>query len=203
MFITSDAGGFQMGMVLGTAMIASVGPVTLMIVREGMAGGRKLLVASTVCGVQLALIAAALAFADAISGLGTAFRTRALWLGLVCTAWFAVQSFRTTTRNARLDLRGHPDETVGGCAMRALAVVAMNPLTYVNRFLLPASMAQGFATPDMRLQFALGLIAMTVVGAYGCALSGAMLLRVLRHRLSLKVFDRTSGVLLSGVTTKP
>ncbi|MGH8821914.1 MAG: hypothetical protein ACREWJ_11555 [Rhodoferax sp.] len=75
----------------------------------------------------------------------------------------------------------------------------MNPLTYIERFLLPATIGQPFVTPDVRLQFALGLIVMAAIGNYGYAMGGGELMRVLRGRMNLHIFDRVSGVLLSGV----
>lgn len=199
MLVVTDSGAFQLGLALGAASLASIGPTTLMIVREGLAGRRKLLVASMVWSAQISLIAASLAFADAVSGFGAGLRTGALWLGLAFMGWFALKSFGATARPGRLDHRGHLDESALACAVRAIAVVGMNPLTYIERFLLPATLGQSLDTPQARLQFALGLVLMAGVGCYGYALGGSVLLRVLRHRLSCKVFDRASGVLLMGM----
>ncbi|MGH8821915.1 MAG: hypothetical protein ACREWJ_11560, partial [Rhodoferax sp.] len=63
MLIAMDASEVQVGLALGAASLASIGPTTLMIAHEGLTGGRKLLVASIVWSAQITLIAASLACA--------------------------------------------------------------------------------------------------------------------------------------------
>ena len=54
----ADASGFQVGLALGLASMASIGPNNLMIIREGLLRRRAIFVASLVWGTYVALLAA-------------------------------------------------------------------------------------------------------------------------------------------------
>lgn len=198
MISLSAASGLGVGLALGAASIASVGPNTLMIIREGLTGRHTAMVASIVWIMKIALILTSGFCADALGALGPGLRTAALWLGMGFIAWLALRSLRAARQSARLDLRGGPHESRRACALRALGVVATNPLTYLEYLLLPASVGQSFAA-DVQLQFVAGLIFMASVGSCGYALGSSAIGRALRGRLNLLWFDRASGVVLAGV----
>lgn len=199
MSLITDASGFQIGLALGAASLASVGPTTLMLIREGLAHGRKLLVASTAWSVQTSLITASFLCADLIGGADSQAKTAVLWLGVLFLCWFAMRSFRTPAKPGRLDFRAQADEGRGDCLARALGVICTNPLTYIERFLVPASIGQSLDGDGTRLLFATGLILMAGLGCYGYALGGHAMRRILRQHASLAMFDRVSGMIIAGV----
>lgn len=199
MSLLMDAGGFQTGVALGVASLASIGPTTLMIIREGFGDGRKLLVASVVWSVQIGLITASFFCADLVSNMDARTKTAVLWLGLFFLCWFALRALRASPRSCLLDHRSHAHEGWRTCLARVLCVVCTNPLTYIERFLVPASIGQSLEGDAARLLFAAGLVLMAGLGCYGYALGGHAMQRILRQHVSLAVFDRASGVILAGV----
>ncbi len=88
----ADASGFQVGLALGLASMASIGPNNLMIIREGLLRRRAIFVASLVWGTYVALLAASWPIGNSVTRLDPAFHTALSWLGLAALAWFAPQS---------------------------------------------------------------------------------------------------------------
>lgn len=117
------AGGFQTGLALGMASMASVGPNNLMMIREGLLRGRVMFVASLVWGTYVALIAASYLLGGSIASVDPAFRAVLSWIGLVALAWFALQSFRAASVAGRIEDRSGRAETgrsLGGGMMASL-----------------------------------------------------------------------------------
>lgn len=199
--LLTDASGFQMGLVLGAASLASVGPTNLMIIREGLAHGRMLLVASTVWSVQIGLFAAALLCADLIGGMAAHIKTTVLWMGVLFLCWFAQRSLRAPSRPRGLGPGAGADANEGrsACLLRALGVICSNPLTYIEQFLVPGAIGQSLDGDDARLLFAVGLALVAGLGCYGYALGGHAMQQLLHQRVNLSLFDRASGMILAAV----
>ncbi|MER9655794.1 LysE family transporter [Mesorhizobium sp. M0152] len=195
----ADANGFQTGLALGMASMASIGPNNLMMIREGLLRGRVMFVASLVWGTYVALIAASYLLGDSIAGLAPVFRTALSWLGLVAVSWFAWQSFRAASTAGQVEDRSGKTETGRSCLARVMGVVWMNPLTYVELLLVPAALGQSFAAGGARLEFVTALILMTALCCYGYALGGGLIASLLRSRANLRIFDLISGLILSAV----
>jgi len=195
----ADASGFQAGLALGVASMASIGPNNLMMIREGLLRGRMMLVASLVWGTYVALIAASYLLGASIAGLAPSLRTALSWLGLAAVLWFALQSFRAASAAGRVEDRSGTAETGRSCLARVMGVVWMNPLTYVELLLVPAALGRSFAAGGARLEFVMALILMAALCCYGYALGGGLVATLLRSRANLRVFDLVSGLILSAV----
>lgn len=195
----ADASGFQAGLALGAASMASIGPNNLMMIREGLLRGRVIFVASLVLGTYVALIAASYLLGASIAGLDPSFRAVLSWLGLAAVSWFALQFFRAAAAAGRVEDRVDKAETGRSCLARVMGVVWMNPLTYVELLLVPAALGQSFAAGVSRLEFVVALILMAALSCYGYALGGGMMVSLLRSRANLRIFDLISGLILSGV----
>ena len=193
------SGGFQTGLALGMASMASVGPNNLMMIREGLLRGRVMFVASLVWGTYVALIAASYLLGGSIASVDPAFRAVLSWIGLVALAWFALQSFRAASVAGRIEDRSGRAETGRSCLARVMGVVWMNPLTYVELVLVPAALGQSFAAGGARLEFVMALILMAALCCYGYSLGGGMMASLLRSRASLRLFDLISSLILSAV----
>ncbi len=195
----ADASGFQVGLVLGLASMASIGPNNLMIIREGLLRRRAIFVASLVWGTYVALLAASWPIGNSVTRLDPAFHTALSWLGLAALAWFALQSFRAAYAAGCVE--DHADREAGArpCIARVMGVVWMNPLTYIELLLVPAALGQSFASGDARLQFILALVLMSALYCYGYALGGRIMALVLRSRANLRIFDFASGLVLAGL----
>ncbi len=194
-----DASGFQVGLALGLASMASIGPNNLLIIREGLLRGRALFVASLIWGTYVALIAASWLLGGSIARLDPAFQTALSWLGLAALAWFALQSFRAASAAGCPEERSDGQDRARPCIARVIGVVWMNPLTYIELLLVPAALGQSFVSGGDRLQFILALVLMSALYCYGYALGGRVMALVLRNRTNLRIFDLISGLVLAGL----
>ncbi len=195
----ADASGFQVGLALGLASMASIGPNNLMIIREGLLRRRAIFVASLVWGTYVALLAASWPIGNSVTRLDPAFHTALSWLGLAALAWFALQSFRAAYAAGCVEDRADREAGARPCIARVMGVVWMNPLTYIELLLVPAALGQSFASGDARLQFILALVLMSALYCYGYALGGRIMALVLRSRANLRIFDFASGLVLAGL----
>ncbi|MER8787835.1 LysE family transporter [Mesorhizobium sp. M0983] len=195
----ADASGFQAGLALGMASMASIGPNNLMMIREGLLRGRVMFVASLVWATYVALIAISYMLGSSIAGLDPSLGTALSWLGLAAVSWFAVKSFRAALAVGEAEDRSGKAETSRSCVARVMGVVGMNPLTYVERLFVPAAFGQSFAASGTQLEFMVTLILMSALGCYGYALGGGRVAPLLRSRASLRIFDLVSGLILSTV----
>lgn len=196
----AGGGALAAGLTLGAASMLSIGPNNLMLVREGLRGGRVGLVATVVWINYLVLIVMAFCLTDTIALALAPLKAVLLWLGLAAVAWFATQSLRAALRaEARRDPAAIGQESRSACICRVAAVVWLNPLSYVERLLIPAALCGSFKDPMLRIEFVFGLMIMTTVNCYGYSLASEYCSSFLRHRRTLQVFDATSGLLLSGI----
>lgn len=136
----ADASGFQAGLALGMASMASIGPNKLMMIREGLMRGRVVAVASLFLGTYVALIAASYLLGASIAGLDPSLRAALSWLGLVAVLWFALQTFRAAAGADPAEDRAGQAETGCSCIARVMGVVWMNPLTYVELLFVSAAL---------------------------------------------------------------
>ena len=198
MAVIATASAVQAGLVLGTASILSVGPNNLMLVREGLSRGRMATVATIVWTSYVALLAAAYCLADSICVAESDARAPLTWLGFLAISWFATQSFRAALRSKQVgDWAIEARESTRSCLLRVMAVVWLNPLTYLELFLIPAALCGTFAATGSRLQFLATLIFMAAVACYGYAFGGEFVGSLLRRHKTLRVFDILSGILLA------
>lgn len=193
------ADGFQAGLALGLASMASIGPNNLMMIREGLLRGRVLLVASLVWGTYVALIAASYLLGGSIARVDPALSAALSWLGLAAVAWFALQSFRAASVTGCDEDRPGKYEIGRSCVARVMGVVWMNPLTYVELLLVPAALGQSFEAGGARLEFVMALMLMAALCCYGYTLGGGLMASVLRGRANLRISDLISGLILTGV----
>ena len=196
MTLVGDIGGFQAGLALGAASMASVGPNNLMLLREGLVRGRMGLVAGLVWGSYIALIAASYLLAGSVEAISPSLQAVLTWSGLAAISWFALQSLRAAATAGRVEERGGEQETGRSCLLRVMAVVWMNPLTYVELLLIPAALGQSFGAADARLQFVAALVLMAALCCYAYAFGGRLIARLLQQRASLRLFDFASGLIL-------
>ena len=195
----TDATGFQAGLALGVASMASIGPNNLMMIREGLLRGRVMFVASLVWGTYVVLISASYLLGGSVAGLDPIFRSVLSWLGLCAVLWFAFQAFRAAAAVRLGGDRIIAAETGRSCMARVMGVVWMNPLTYIELLLVPAAIGQTFAVGGGRLEFFMGLILMSALCCYGYSLGGGLVASVLRTRSNLRIFDLVSGIILVAV----
>lgn len=201
MLALDGAGALSAGLMLGTASILSVGPNNLMLVREGLTRGHVGLVAALVWTSYLALLVIAFLLADCMADGLSGARTLLTWLGPIALTWFAAASLRAALRREPVrDPATTPRESRRACLRRVLAVVWLNPLTYVELLLVPAALCGRFSGQEPRLEFILGLLSVAAVCCCGYAFGGGACIRVLRDGRALRAFDLSAGLLLATAT---
>ncbi len=198
MLAVLEGSAFCAGTAMGKASILSVGPNNIMLMREGLVRGRVGVVAATVWTSYLVLLVCALVLTDKIAAKGSLIRPVLAWLGLLAIIWFAFSSLRayfmssTTLQEKRID----PEKT-GDCMRRVLAVVWLNPLTYVELLFIPSAMGCNFIMPICRILFIAGLILMATAGCFGYSFAGGLCAPLFMQQHRIRMFDLASGIILS------
>jgi L-lysine exporter family protein LysE/ArgO len=189
---------FSAGTAMGTASILSVGPNNIMLIREGLIRGRVGLVASTVWASYIVLLAAALVLTSEIATQGQTIRPILSWLGLLALVWFAYSSLRAYVRSSTtFHFEGTTREQTAGCMRRVLAIVWLNPLTYIELLFMPATIGGSFIMPICRFLFISGLVVMATAACFGYSFCGGLCAPLFRRKNVLRRFDLMSGILLS------
>ena len=196
-----EGSAFAAGVAMGTASIMSVGPNNLLLVREGLVRGRVGLVASTVWASYIVLLVSAFVLADKLADKGSLLRPVLSWLGLVALAYFAWLSLRAYARSSSKPSRFTINkESTSACIGRTLAIVWLNPLTYVELLFIPASIDGNFILQICRVLFIFGLVLTSTIACYGYSFGGGLCASVLKRKDMLRLFDLSSGILLSCLT---
>jgi L-lysine exporter family protein LysE/ArgO len=181
----------------GAASIVSVGPNNLMLLREGIARGRIVTVASLVLCSYIALVSAAIFLSSSSFRPADGLATLLSWGGLVALIYFAGMSFRAIWTHEATEGSTKRQESLLACVSRVLKVVWTNPLTWLELLLVPAALAQSFDTDMDRISFAGALLGMSAICCFGYSLFGQMVATIVTSRGHLRLFDLASGVILS------
>ena len=186
------------GLTLGLSSILSIGPNNMMLMREGLRRGQVGWVATAVWLSYLAFFACAFLLAERLSIGGAVMQPILAWSASLVICWFAFRSFRSAfVSDASLKLGvGQRDATVDR-VRRAVVAVWLNPLTYVDKFMMPSLVASTFVGVLPRVQFMSGLGFMAAICCYGYTFGSMLCATLFDHRQSLRLFDLLSGCLLS------
>lgn len=188
----------QAGVALGLASTASIGPNNLMLIREGLSGGRPGTVATAVCTSYGALLAGACLLADSTDMLGQDLRAWLGWSGFAVICCFAVIAFRSAAQVGAVA----PDsgqKMQNSCVSKAISVIWLNPLTYLEYLVIPATVCATFPSTDDRLRLAASALLVTVLASCGYAYAGRLMAPVLLKRTTMRAFDLVSGLLLTAI----
>ena len=196
--IVLEGSAFCAGTAMGAASILSVGPNNIMLMREGLVRGRVGVVAATVWTSYLVLLICALVLADKIAAKGSLIRPILAWLGLLALIWFAFLSDRAYFRSSTslYEKKANPEKTAD-CMRRALTVVWLNPLTYVELLFIPSAMGCNFIMPICRVLFIAGLIVMATISCFGYSFAGRLCAPLFKNKYKVRVFDLVSGIIFS------
>ncbi len=189
--------GLQMGLAMGAASMLSVGPNNLLLLRSGLCGRSPVPAVSAILGSYVLLVVMATVMAGSAVTVNEATERLLKWAGLVALANFAVMSFRSGL-SAKRQGRGKEVDAVGlGTVLRT---VWLNPLTFVELFLIPLSLAKSMTEDFDRMAFAAALLAMSALCCLGYAYGGVAVSRLLGATRLLASFDLVSGLILGGMS---
>ncbi|MDH6231019.1 L-lysine exporter family protein LysE/ArgO [Mesorhizobium soli] len=182
----------QLGLALGLASILSVGPNNLMMLRAAIGRTRPVTVAATVWASYNALAAVGIVLGAEINE-QSAWLTKVLpWLGVVALLYFATSSLRKALSRAVTDER--PAESTHIAS--SLRTIWLNPLTYLERLVMPSVVAADLDDPVLRLLLFFGLAGASTMNCFSYTLGGRLLARVIRSPRGLRIFDCAAGLLL-------
>jgi putative LysE/RhtB family amino acid efflux pump len=182
---------------LGVFLAAQVGPVTLLIVRSVLRGGRAVAV-----GLAMAVAVAAIDLAYAVvglAGIGSLLNggSARVWLGLLSAAILVAIGMRTLWKGARVRAGFEaPDEVVAPSRafLTAVAATALNPLTIALWTVSFPAAAPARATTSTAAAGALlvGVALGTLTWYAGFATVVALVRRRVGRRV-LRVIDLVTG----------
>jgi threonine/homoserine/homoserine lactone efflux protein len=182
---------------LGLFLAAQVGPVTLLIVRSVLRGGRALAV-----GLAMAAAVAAIDLAYAvvgIAGIGSLLNggTMRIWLGLLSAAILVAIGMRTSLKGIRVRAGFEaPDEVVAPSRafLTAVAATAFNPLTIALWTVSFPAAAPARATTSTEAATALLIgVALGTLTWYGGFATVVALVRRRIGRRVLRMIDLATG----------
>lgn len=192
-----DMSALYVGFLMGAASIVSVGPNNLLLLREGIVGGRSVTAASLVFGSYAALVSVAVFLGSSSFRPADSLSNILSWCGLLALIYFAGLSFKAVWAHDVTDSASKDHETLLECASRVLKVVWANPLTWLELLLVPAALARSFPSDVERIFFAAALLGMSAICCFGYALFGHLVASIVTRRGYLRVFDLVSGVILT------
>ncbi len=199
-FAVPSLSAFMGGVMLGCGSVLSVGPNNLMLLREGLVRGRTGIVIGAVLISYGLLLAIACLFADWLASFGATMRTALAGLGVVALSSFAFLSLRAgLVSKAAVVVRSRPGETRLACLRRALCVIWLNPLTYLELLLIPAALCEPYETLPMRVEFVTGLITIAAIASCAYSFAGGLVAPFVNRRNIARLFDLASGLILAGV----
>ena len=191
---------FTGGVMLGVGSVLSVGPNNLMLLREGLVRGRTGVVIGTVLISYALLLAIACLFADRLALFGATMRLTLAGLGLAALSSFAFLSLRAgLAAKGSVVVGSRCSETRLACLQRALRVIWLNPLTYLELLLIPAALCESYETLPMRVEFVTGLMTMAAIASCAYSFLGGLVASVVGRRNVARLFDLFSGLILAGV----
>ncbi len=184
------------GFIMGAGLIIAIGAQNAYVLRQGILGRHRAVLA-WICSLSDALLITA-----GIAGMGFLFTrhpmmTRAAAAaGSLYLAWFAVKSFRSAIKGEAME----PDEGSGSGSVKN-SVITILALTYLNPhvYLDTVVMLGGFgaARPAaLRPFFGLGAVAASFTWFFCLAYSGRLLGPLFRKKLSWRVLDTCIGVVM-------
>lgn len=189
--------GLQLGLAMGAASMLSVGPNNLLLLRSGLCGRSPVPAVSAILGSYVLLVVIATAMAGSSLTMEGGTERLLKWAGLIALLHFAIVSFRsgivTKTQN-------HAEDARAVSLITVLRTVWLNPLTYVELFLIPLSLAKSLAGDFDRMAFATALLAMSALCCLAYAYGGLAVSRLLGSRRLLASFDLMSGFILGGMS---
>ncbi len=191
---------FLGGVTLGVGSVLSVGPNNLMLLREGLVRGRTGTVIGAVLISYALLLVIACLFADWLALFGATMRTTLAGLGLAALSSFAFLSLRAgLASKAPVVVRSRSSETHPACLRRALRVIWLNPLTYLELLLIPAALCESYETLPMRVEFVTGLLTMAAIASCAYSFAGGLVASLVGRQNIARLFDLVSGLILAGV----
>ena len=190
------------GLMLGASICGSLGPQSVFVLRQGIRGEAALLVALICTLVDFAMIAGAVAGAEALIVLLPQVESTATWGTALFVLAYGCFSLAAAVRHrASLDLS--PTTTALGApafvVVAALALSLLNPQVYLEMVLLVGGFGLQFPMTE-RIIFAIGVALVSPLWFFGLAAGGRRLSRLLARPAASLAIDVTSSFVMIGLS---
>ncbi|HPS57538.1 MAG TPA: LysE/ArgO family amino acid transporter [Spirochaetota bacterium] len=184
------------GFITGAGLIIAIGAQNAYVLRQGILGRHRALLA-WVCSLSDALL-----ITLGIAGMGFVFTSHpavtkaAAGAGALYLLWFAFKSFRSAVKGESMDM-----DDAGGSGGLKESVITIFALTYLNPhvYLDTVVMLGGFgaARPhELQPFFGLGAVAASFAWFFALAYSGRILAPLFRKPLSWRILDTVIGFVM-------
>ncbi len=191
------------GFAMGAGLIIAIGAQNAFVLKQGIRGEHRMVIAS-ICAFSDALL-----IALGIAGMGILFSSHPLitkavsFGGAVYLSWFSFKCFRSAVKGEVLDLNGEVFTSIPlkGAVMTTLALTFLNPHVYLDTVV----MLGGFGaarSPEIRPFFALGAVTASFVWFFALAFSGRFLAPLFKKQTSWRILDSAIGFLMIYITIK-
>ena len=162
------------GLILGASICGSVGPQSLFVLRQGIRGEAALLVALICTLVDFAMIATAIAGADAVVAMVPHAASIASWGAAASIFAFASFSFARAARRASgvsFNLGGRAVRACAPVIIVTLALSLLNPQVYLEVMAVVGVVGLHFPSGD-RWLFGIGVALVSPLWFFGLAFGG-------------------------------
>jgi len=191
------------GFAMGAGLIIAIGAQNAFVLKQGIKGEHRLVIAS-ICAFSDAIL-----ITIGIAGMGFIFSnhpliTKTLSLGgSVYLAWFSFKCFRSAFKGESLDINGEVFNPIPlkSAVITTLALTFINPHVYLDTVV----MLGGFGaarSPEIRPYFGLGAVAASFVWFFTLAFSGRFIAPFFKKQTSWRILDSLIGSLMIYITIK-
>lgn len=184
------------GFVTGAGLIIAIGAQNAYVMRQGILGQHRAILA-WICSLSDALL-----ITLGVAGMGfvftshPAFTKGAAYTGALYLLWFAFKSFRSAVKGESMDMDG--GKISGGLKETLITILALtylNPHVYLDTVVMLG--AFGAARPhELRPFFGLGAVAASFTWFFTLAYSGRVLEPLFRKRISWRILDTCIGFVM-------
>jgi L-lysine exporter family protein LysE/ArgO len=184
------------GVVLGAGICVSLGPQTVLVLRQGMRGDAAYAVAAICTTADFLLIAVAAVGAHSVVRLIPDAAGAAAWGAALCCGAYGCFALHSARRQRGGEAGVRPASVVRAQAiLAAFALSLLNPQTYLEMVLLVGSVALVFP-PGERALFALGVALVSPVWFFGLAVGGRRFAGLFSRPRAARILDVATGVVM-------
>jgi L-lysine exporter family protein LysE/ArgO len=189
---------FIQGFLMGTGLIIAIGAQNAFVLKQGIKGEHRSVVA-WICALSDAILITA-----GIAGMGYLFTQHPLitkctaFGGALYLAWFSFRSFRSALKGESMDINGSSDSsmTLKAAVITTLALTYLNPHVYLDTVVMLGGF--GASRPDwLRPFFGLGAASASFIWFFALAFSGKILAPFFRKKISWRMLDTGIGIVMA------